>query len=242
MNKYKPIFKNYQLTKFLQIGFSLILLVLDILLIVLYPDYRNKLSENPLYFIPQLIVILFIIGNLLFLVVDLTAFRKAVQERDTLKRAAYVDELTGMPNRLSCDLVFQMYGGESAKIDHVACALITISNLSATNIALGRDAGDQILIDFCNILEEVGDDYGFVGRNGGNKFLAIFENCTGEKIQTFLDRIEDRVSQHNQAPDSISIEYQIGTALNSEEHLDQITRLISLANNRIAETTDSERG
>ena len=93
---------------------------------------------------------------------DLTAFGKAVQERDTLKHAAYVDELTGMPNRLSCDLVFQMYGGESAKIDHVACALITISNLSATNIALGRDAGDQILIDFCNILEEVGDDYGFV--------------------------------------------------------------------------------
>ena len=143
MNKYKPIFKNYQLTKFLQIGFSLILLVLDILLMVLYPDYRNKLSENPLYFIPQLIVILFIIGNLLFLVVDLTAFGKAVQERDTLKHAAYVDELTGMPNRLSCDLVFQMYGGESAKIDHVACALITISNLSATNIALGRDARDQ---------------------------------------------------------------------------------------------------
>ena len=88
MNKYKPIFKNYQLTKFLQIGFSLILLVLDILLMVLYPDYRNKLSENPLYFIPQLIVILFIIGNLLFLVVDLTAFGKAVQERDTLKHAA----------------------------------------------------------------------------------------------------------------------------------------------------------
>lgn len=233
MNKYKPIFKNYQLTKFLQIGFSLILLVLDILLMVLYPDYRNKLSENPLYFIPQLIIILFIIVNLLFLVVDLTAFRKAVQERDTLKRAAYVDELTGMPNRLSCDLVFQMYGGESAKINHVACALITISNLSATNIALGRDAGDQILIDFCNILEEVGSDYGFVGRNGGNEFLLVIENCTKEHMESFFKQLDTRLKRYNVLALNNPIEINYKYVLNDDLHADRFSAIITAAYNQL---------
>ena len=75
----------------------------------------------------------------------------------------------------------------------------------------------------------------------GNKFLAIFEDCTDEKIDLFIQRIENRVAQHNQASDSIAIEYHTGIALNRNEHLDQITRLIALANKRISRSTNVQR-
>ena len=84
-----------------------------------------------------------------------------------------------------------------------------------------------VMIDLSNLL----------GRNGGNKFLAIFENCTDDQLNTFLARIADRVKQHNQSPSAISIEYRIGIAKNSEEHLAEITQLIALAYNRISDET-----
>ena len=126
--------------------------------------------------------------------------------------------------------------------EDIGCVMIDLSNLPEINSLYNHTVGNKLLKDFSSILSTAAVSLCFVGRNGGNKFLAIFENCTADKIQTFLDRIEDRVAQHNQAPEAISMEYHTGVALNTEEHLEQITRLIALANNRITETTDSERG
>ena len=95
----------------------------------------------------------------------------------------------------------------------------------------------MLLKDFSNILSASALSLCFVGRNGGNKFLAIFENCTDDQLNTFLARIADRVKQHNQSPSAISIEYRIGIAKNSEEHLAEITQLIALAYNRISDET-----
>ena len=99
----------------------------------------------------------------------------------------------------------------------------------------------KVLKDFSGILSTAAVSLCFVGRNGGNKFLAIFENCTDEKLNTFLDRVTDRVDQYNQASDSISMEYRIGKAMNRDEHLEQITKLISLANSRIPKSATVER-
>ena len=47
--------------------------------------------------------------------------------------------------------------------------------------------------------------------------------------------------EYNQASDSISMEYRIGKAMNRDEHLEQITKLISLANSRIPKSATVER-
>ena len=101
----------------------------------------------------------------------------------------------------------------------------------------GLATGNMLLKDFSNILSASALSLCFVGRNGGNKFLAIFENCTDDQLNTFLARIAERVKQHNQSPSAISIEYRIGIAKNSEEHLAEITQLIALAYNRISDET-----
>ena len=119
--------------------------------------------------------------------------------------------------------------------------MIDLSNLSEINNLYTHATGNRLLKDFSNILSTAATSLCFVGRNGGNKFLAIFEDCTDENIDLFIQRIENRVAQHNQAPDSIAIEYDTGIALNRNEHLDQITRLIALANKRISRSTNVQR-
>ena len=114
-------------------------------------------------------------------------------------------------------------------------------NLPEINTLYDHRTGNKVLKDFSGILSTAAVSLCFVGRNGGNKFLAIFENCTDEKLNTFLDRVTDRVDQYNQASDSISMEYRIGKAMNRDEHLEQITKLISLANSRIPKSATVER-
>lgn len=115
--------------------------------------------------------------------------------------------------------------------------MINLSNLSAVNELYDHATGNMLLKDFSNILSASALSLCFVGRNGGNKFLAIFENCTDNQLNTFLARVANRVKQHNQSPSAISIEYRIGIAKNNEEHLAKITQLIALAYNRISEET-----
>ncbi len=232
--------KKFNTFKLVQLTI-LIILTLFSFYLLMQPDIKQYIFSSTPATILFIMVWIVLLVNFIFLLIDFNLISSIKLNYHNLYDVAYADQLSGIPNRFSCDTIIEKYYDNLLPED-IGCVMIDLTNLPEVNSLYNHTVGNKLLKDFSSILSTAAVSLCFVGRNGGNKFLAIFENCTGEKIQTFLDRIEDRVSQHNQAPDSISIEYQIGTALNSEEHLDQITRLISLANNRIAETTDSERG
>ena len=75
----------------------------------------------------------------------------------------------------------------------------------------------------------------FVARNGGNKFLALFEDCTDEKIAVFLGSVDQKVNANNSSSGSFPIEYQYGIAFHedTENKPKTITDLIALADRRI---------
>ena len=232
--------KKFNTFKFVQLTILIILAIFSFYLLM-QPDIKQYIFSSTPATILFIMVWIVLLVNFIFLLIDFNLISSIKLNYHNLYDVAYADQLSGIPNRFSCDTIIEKYYDKLLPED-IGCVMIDLTNLPEVNSLYNHTVGNKLLKDFSSILSTAAVSLCFVGRNGGNKFLAIFENCTGEKIQAFLDRIEDRVSQHNQAPDSISIEYQIGSALNSEEHLDQITRLISLANNRIAETTDSERG
>ena len=98
----------------------------------------------------------------------------------------------------------------------------------------GRKAGNDLLKDFSNILTKCAGTTCFVGRNGGNRFLAIFETGGFTALNDFLTELENRVNQYNQNVREITINYNLGMAINKDEELNQITELISLADSRLA--------
>ena len=70
-----------------------------------------------------------------------------------------------------------------------------------------------------------------MGRNGGNKFLAVFEESTPEQADKFLQRIRQKVEVYNAGSPEKTIEYAYGVAF--DETVKDITELIALANRRI---------
>lgn len=236
MNKFKPKSQYFKITKLIQAGIIFATLVVFILFILLNSDFRIALFRSPLAGVSTMLLWTFFLANVIFIILDFRIFYKDLRDSDEIQRAAYLDDLTGMPNHFSCDLVFQMYA-EPEKIQHVGCALIEIDNLIATNEQFGREAGNQILIDFSNILEEIGTDYGFVGRNGGNEFLLVIENGSKQSMDKFFDEINTRLTRYNALelnhPIKIYYKYVLNDELHASRFSEIITEVYKLVHNRI---------
>ena len=193
-------------------------------------------SSGPATVLFALIWVLLVLVYL-FLLLDFDYLKSSKQSYHGLYEAAYADSVSGLPNRFSCDVLIEKYV-DSKLPELIGCMMIDLTNLSDVNSSYGHAQGNELLKQFSIILTSSAHSTGFVGRNGGNKFLALFEECGPEKLNHFLDDVTRKVEEHNCRLNAAPLKFRAGSALNSEEHLDSITDLISLANQRIYQNTD----
>lgn len=231
--------KKFNTFKIVQLILLIILTAVS-LYMLMQPEVKQYIFDSTPATVLFIIVWAVLLVTFVFLLIDFSLISSMKMNYQNLYDVAYSDPLSGIPNRFSCDTIIEKYYDKKLP-DDIACVTIDLSNLPEINTLYDHRTGNKVLKDFSGILSTAAVSLCFVGRNGGNKFLAIFENCTDEKLNTFLDRVTDRVDQYNQASDSISMEYRIGKAMNRDEHLEQITKLISLANSRIPKSATVER-
>lgn len=63
--------------------------------------------------------------------------------------------------------------------------------------------------------------------------MALFENCTAQKLTTFLERVEKKVALYNEDSEAAPIVYKYGSSYREDESVQSITDLIALSNHRI---------
>ncbi len=180
-----------------------------------------------------------LVASFIFILIDFNLISSIKLTYHNLYNVVYSDQLSGLPNRFSCDTMIEKYCDSKLPQD-IGCIMIELVNLPEVNSRHGHIVGNKMLKDFSSILSTISLSLCFVGRNGGNKFLAIFEECDEEKLEIFCARLAERVDHNNRIPDRISIEYKTGAAFNTKENLQQITDLIALANQRIHQNPGQE--
>ena len=77
-----------------------------------------------------------------------------------------------------------------------------------------------------------GESVGFIGRNGGNKFVAIFRDCTETRLERFLDSVESLTEERNTLHEDARIRYSAGKAFNEGEDISTVTELVALSDKR----------
>lgn len=167
-----------------------------------------------------------------------SAFKKEYRELDY---AVYNDRITGIANRYSCDAMIEKYLDQPIP-ETLACVMLDILNIRDINERHGHLKGNETIQAFSNILHTSSLGLCFVGRNGGNKFMALFENCDESKLSAFLARVQQQVEAHNLNSPNIAIEYRTGRALSRHERVGSITQLISLADRRLTLQMDRVTG
>ncbi|MCH5276081.1 MAG: diguanylate cyclase [Lachnospiraceae bacterium] len=173
-----------------------------------------------------------------FLLYDFYKLRAFVQESHLLNQTAYLDRLTGIPNRYSLDELFRTYTTPES-LEETGCLLFSIANLKTVNEVLGHKAGDSMIRDFCNIFEEIGDTFGFIGRNGGNEFVAVITPCSLQIVQDFRTTLENRISLYNKEHTAAPILLRSAYTLYAEEPVQTFTELLVLTYNKLYQISQS---
>ena len=109
-----------------------------------------------------------LVGSML----DITAQKKAQNE---LKRAAYHDPLTGLPNRALYRMrVEQAIDAAGSAGRFVALVVLDLNSFKELNDTLGHAAGDKVLEAVARRLSSSVPDSATVARLGGDEFAIIF--------------------------------------------------------------------
>lgn len=112
-----------------------------------------------------------------------------------LEKKAYLDVHTGLPNKSSCERFFQ---DEQFISEPTAVIVYDLNNLKQVNDTLGHMVGDQFILNFSNLLREAIPAQDFVGRYGGDEFMAVIYNASGEKLAAIDAKLAEDVKRFNE--------------------------------------------
>ena len=228
----QPFFKTFRILKIVQFCILVGIELTFFLILILNPSLGKNIYSNQALFILCITTWIMMIFNLLCMFIDFWKLRSFALNSHALSQAAYLDNLTGIPNRHSLDIVFRTYTTPESMVG-IGCAMFSISNLKDINERMGHASGDSMIQNFCSIFEEVGDSFGFVGRNGGNEFIAVISNCDHDIMRRFLSALQQRISSYNKEHSSQPIELISAYTLNAEENAKVFTQLLTVTYNKL---------
>jgi diguanylate cyclase (GGDEF)-like protein/PAS domain S-box-containing protein len=154
-------------------------------------------------------------GNgVLVSVVDVTE-RKRVETE--LKRTAFHDGLTGLPNRtLFLDNLLRLNAAAKRYGHHpFALLFLDLDRFKVINDSLGHTVGDKLLIEMAHRLVECTREEDTVARLGGDEFAILLEQVRGpEDAVRVAERVLERFADPLMLDDNeVSISASIGIAL-----------------------------
>ncbi|MGN1148585.1 MAG: GGDEF domain-containing protein [Lachnospiraceae bacterium] len=224
--------RTFRTAKIIQLCILLGMELTFFLILACNATLSKQLYSNKVLFTLCAIAWILMIFSFLSLLYDFFKLRSFAVESHALKQAAYFDSLTGIPNRHSLDTLFQTYTTPES-LTGIGCAMFTIRNLKEINEANGHSAGDRTIKDFCTILEEIGDPFGFIGRNGGNEFVAVINDCSHETLERLFAILENRISLYNKEHTGTPILLDHAYTLYEEEPVQAFTQLLTATYNRL---------
>ena len=212
----------------------IVLLIITVVYSVLFfNDKDTILGVNrggiPLiFFVMGVSLILFIIS----IILDFYILKRTASIGRRLNKLAYIDKLTGLPNRYSCDLLLDSFSAPE-RLAKTGFVLLRINNLNTVNKNSGHDNGNFLISEFCSILEDVGSNYGYAGRNGGNEFVILMDGCDSTKADMFLLDLTKRIRGYNELNVGTPLEIAYAKALNCDENKEKVSELVSLGYQRL---------
>ena len=189
--------------------------------VYLFSDYWHEQTMLSINILILLAVIPPYVGRLL------TSLHRA---KEQLKRRASFDGLTGLMNR--SELQQNVATVLASKPDGHFLLFCDLDHFKAVNDDAGHAAGDKLLTDIGQVIQECvrGDD--FTARLGGDEFAVFLKNCPQNRARAIAENIRNSVSGYRLAwsTEYYSVGISIGAAPSSAvKDIDSLFRLADAA-------------
>ncbi|WP_408071599.1 GGDEF domain-containing protein [Butyrivibrio sp. JL13D10] len=232
----KSLAKKLRIIKTTFLVIFIVLSCIYFAILIFNQDFRSRIIDDKWFMASFIVTFLSLLTGFTNLLIDFILVKKNTEIARDLRDLAFLDKLTGLPNRYSIDRISQKYDSKE-KLANLGCVLLGIKNLKDINEKSGRSGGDKLISDFCAILESVGTQYGLIGRNSGNEFLLVMENCDRMAVDAFISELMQRIHNHNVISPDCPIELIYSSALADEVHADHFYALITSAYKSFEEST-----
>ncbi len=144
---------------------------------------------------------------IIFIILQQIQAIKSARENRLLSKKAYLDVHTGLPNKSRCEELLHNSGFIT---DPLCFVMFDLNNLKVVNDTFGHAAGDALIADFARILRKVVPEKDFVGRYGGDEFIAILYDTKAENAEQLLEHLYDTINQYNFYSMQNPIQYAYG--------------------------------
>lgn len=118
------------------------------------------------------------------------------QSRNRIRRLAFYDDLTGLPNRsllqIQADQAIIAAGRTGTK---VALLFIDLDRFKQINDSLGHPAGDQLLRIVAQRLQDVTAPRDIVGRLSGDEFVMVLMQIDSQRLGDRIEKVQRCLSE-----------------------------------------------
>ncbi|WP_058303273.1 GGDEF domain-containing protein [Gorillibacterium timonense] len=151
----------------------------------------------------------------------LTGFllRSMLEERDLLKKLAYVDKVTGLLNKNGMDNFWNKNKGR----ERLAVLFLDLNRFKSVNDTLGHHVGDMLLQQVGERLSQFVRKRRLIYRIGGDEFVIVDRGCTLKEAELLAVSILEAITaSYTVDGHSLSISGSIGISMNrSSEKIDR---------------------
>lgn len=147
---------------------------------------------------------------------------KTLEER--LRREAYHDELTGLPNRRHFLVALGRAMNSASRHGHaLSLCMADLDHFKAVNDTHGHATGDRAIQAFGECLAGVLRQEDLAARLGGDEFCALFSHAGPEEAVACLERVRQRLAEaevRNDRGERLSLTGSFGVAAFHREWMD----------------------
>ena len=171
---------------------------------------------------------------------DLNTLKRTLEKKNTtLNRMATTDRLTGINNRFKLDEILKMEMACSLHTKHYfGIILLDIDHFKLINDTYGHLMGDQVLIQFTQLLKENVRNQDVLGRWGGEEFLIICPLTDKAGILNLAEKLRKIIESHI-FPEVHSCNASFGCTVSNRN--DDIIKLLKRADEALYEAKEAGR-
>ncbi len=190
-------------------------------------DYRQS----------PVLIMLIPLGSMFFVVMQLLNYfifmtHSFAQKKEyaALTKIAYIDNLTGLPNRVCFDEKML----ELDKSEDDFCLLsLDLNGLKEVNDNSGHPAGDRLLRSFAKALAQVFNDVGTCARIGGDEFVVMIRDIDSDTLDGLLKKLDENLLRLDKEDIEINHSVSYGYAYRHESEEKDTHTVLMLADKRM---------
>ena len=167
----------------------------------------SSLTVLEKYITLDIIVLMLLIGYEFIKAVHYAAMNRALQKK------VYLDNATGLPNKNKCE---ELLNDPNPAAENVGVCSFDLNNLRRINNRMGHEAGDAYIRRFAVCLRASMPAEQFVGRDGGDEFIAVTHGLDEDAMRECLAHVREAMAEESKGYPDTPLSYAVGYALASD--------------------------